>query len=117
MATNGKSEALALAIAAGSTVKDAAVVVGCSRRSAYRHSATPKFRQRVNELRCEITCQTVGRLTEGATRAADTLLALLDASQEPSIRLNAAKAILAALGPMAELGELRSRLDALERTK
>ncbi len=117
MARNGKSEALALAIAAGSTIKDAAGVVGCSERSAYRHSATPKFRQRVAELRCEITCQSVGVLTQAACQASRTLLELLGSTNEPSIRLNASKAILAALGPMSELGELRSRLDALERVK
>jgi hypothetical protein len=117
MATNGKSEALALAIASGSTIKDAAVVVGCSERSAYRHSATPKFRQRVNELRSEITTQAIGRLTEGTATAAATLLELLDASNEPSIRLAAAKTILASVGPISELGELRTRLDALEQNK
>jgi hypothetical protein len=117
VAKNGKSESLALAIASGSTIKDAAALVGCSERSAYRHSATPKFRQRVNELRSEITCQAVGRLTQAASQAADTLVSLLDASQEPNVRLNASKAILANLGPMAELGELRARVDALEKAK
>ena len=111
------SEAIALAVAAGSTIRAAAELAGCSERQGYRIAATAEFKQRVNELRSEVSAATVGRLTQAASTAADTLLALLDADFEPSIRLNASKAILAALGPMAELGELRSRLDALERSK
>ena len=117
MATSGKPEALALAIASGSTIKEAAAVAGCSTRSAYRLSSSPKFRCRVASIRSEITGQAVGRLTHAATYAADTLLALLSEDFEPSIRLNAAKAILANIGPISELAELRSRLDALERAK
>lgn len=115
MATNGRFEALALAIATGKTIKSAAELVGCSERSAYRNSATPKFKQRVNELRSEVAAATVGQLTTAASMAAATLMELLDASQEPSIRLNAAKAILASLAGITELGELRARIDALER--
>ena len=117
MATSGKPEALALAIASGSTIKEAAVIANCSARSAYRLSSSPKFRSRVASIRSEITGQAVGRLTHAATFAADTLLALLSEDFEPSARLQAAKAILASLGPLAELSELRSRLDALERAK
>jgi hypothetical protein len=115
MASSGKSEALAIAIAAGSTIKAAASEVGCSERSAYRHSSSPPFRQRVSELRSEIAAATVGKLTRGAAQAADTLVELLDESNEPNTRLNASKAILANLAGVTELGELRRRLDALEK--
>jgi hypothetical protein len=115
MVKNGKSEALALAIATGRTVKAAAHEIGCSERSAYRYSALPRFRQRVAELRSEITAASVGVLTEGASQAAATLVSLLSEAHEPSIRLQASKAILASLAPVSELGELRSRIDAIEK--
>ena len=67
--------------------------------------------------RTEITFESVGLLTTAASQVVATLIKLLDPTNEPSVRLNASKAILAALAPMAELGEFRSRLDALERAK
>ena len=108
-------ELLAVQVAGGASIKASAVSAGCSVQCAYNISATAEFRQRVAELRCEITSESVGVLTQAACQASRTLLELLGSTNEPSIRLNASKAILAALGPMAELGELRSRLDALER--
>ncbi len=114
--TNGGKylELIARAVASGSTVKAAAADSGCSESHAYRVSSSDQFRQRVYELRSEITSEAMGKLTAAATQAVDTLTALLAETSEPSIRLNAAKAILANLGPMSELAELRSRLDALE---
>lgn len=110
-------EPLAVQVAGGSSIKASCEFVGCSIQTAYNISATDEFRQRVAELRSEITSESVGLLTTAANKAATTLVSLLDASQEPSIRLNASKAILAALAPMTELGELRARIDALENSK
>ncbi|MCC7336179.1 MAG: hypothetical protein IT422_13895 [Pirellulaceae bacterium] len=117
MAANGKFEAMALSVATGSSVKAAAQAADCSERQGYRYSSSDAFRRRVNELRSEITAQAVGQLTLAASQAATTLVELLDVSQEPSIRLQACKAILASLAPMSELGELRARLDAIEHSK
>lgn len=122
MSANGKSkentklEAMALAVATGSSVKAAAEQTGCSARQGYRYSSQPEFRARVAELRSEITSNAVGTLTAGASEAAATLVTLLDATSEPPIRLAAAKAILASVAPITELGELRQRLDAIEQT-
>ncbi len=80
---------------------------------AYQLSAQEDFRKRVSEVRAEITSAAVGRLTEAATKAANKLIDLLESENE-SISLNAAKAILANVGPISELGELRARLDAIE---
>jgi hypothetical protein len=107
-------EPLAVQVAGGQSIKAGAESVGCSIQTAYNLSATDGFRQRVAELRCEITAQAVGTLTTAASQAATTLVELLDATQEPSIRLQACKAILATVGPISELGELRRRLDELE---
>jgi hypothetical protein len=105
---------LAVAVAGGESIKSAAGSVGCSSHTAYHLSSLVEFRKRVSEIRSEISQQAVGKLTLAASKAADTLVALLSESQEPSVRLNAAKAILASLLPISEFGELRARLDAIE---
>ena len=99
------------------TIRAAAELAGCSERQGYRIAALPEFKHRVNELRSEVSSATVGILTSAASTAATTLLELLGSRNESSVRLQASKAILAALGPISELAELRSRLDALERAK
>ena len=115
---NGKfMELLAVAVAGGQTVKAAAESCSCSERQGYRISATPEFKSRVSAIRAEMTSQAVGELSAAASEAVTTIRELLASTNEPSVRLNAAKAILNALGPLSELGELRSRLDALEQTR
>ena len=110
-------QVLAVAVAAGSSVKAAAESCSCSERQGYRISATPEFKSRVSAIRAEMTSQAVGELSAAASEAVATIRELLASTNEPSVRLNAAKAILNALGPMSELGELRSRLDALEQSR
>ncbi len=107
-------ELLSIAVAGGTSVRSACVEIGCSESHAYTLSSSPEFKSRVAALRTEITAEPVGRLTSGASQAVDTLVALLDVTSEPSIRLQASKAILAALSPLSELGELRARMDAIE---
>jgi HEAT repeat protein len=112
---NGKFlELLAVAVACGATVKAAAESCGCSERHAYRISSDPAFRQRVSDLRSEMTSAAVGELSAAASEAVATLRELLSGENEPSVRMNAAKAILNALGPLSELTELRQRLEQLE---
>jgi len=114
-ADNGKFfELLAAAVAGGSTVKAAAESCGCSERQGYRVSSTPEFKARVSEIRSEMTSAAVGELSAAASEAVATIRGLLGAGYEASVRLNAAKAILNALGPLSELGELRQRIEALE---
>ncbi|MCE3017458.1 MAG: hypothetical protein ACK56W_02405 [Pirellula sp.] len=114
MASSGKFESLALLLATGSSTKNAAQQLGVASRTAYRIASSDKMKNRVSELRSQITNEAVGRLTQGATKAADTLVELLGEANEPSTRLNASKAILASLSAISELGELRARIDALE---
>jgi HEAT repeat protein len=108
------TELLAVAVAAGQTIRAAAESCGCSERQGYRVAASPEFKSRVSEIRSEMTNAAVGELSAAASVAVATIRELLNAENEPSVRLNAAKAILTQLGPMTELGELRQRLEALE---
>ncbi len=106
-------ESLAVAVAGGSTIANAAVQASCSVSHAYRLAKQPSFRQRVSELRSEATDRAVGLLAEAAVEAVSVLRQSL-ASEKPADRIAAAKAILAAVGPMSELGELRERLSRIE---
>ena len=108
-------ELLAVAVAIGRTVRAAAESCGCSERQAYRISATPEFKHRVSEIRSEMTNAAVGLISTAASEAVTTIRELLDSTNEPPVRLNAAKAILANLAQLSELGELRQRLDRLEQ--
>ena len=107
-------ESLAMSVASGSTVKDAAKLASCSDSQAYRICSDAEFRSRVFAIRSELTAQAVGLITQAATKAAATLVELLNPKYEPSVRLNASKAILLQLSPLTELGELRARIDRIE---
>ena len=112
MAGNGRfSELLAISVAAGKSVKAGAAELNCSERHAYRLAATADFRTMVSEIRTAAISAACGELTSAAVLAVRKLVALLD---DPQFGLQAAKAILASVAPLSELGELRSRLDALE---
>jgi len=108
-------EPLAAAVASGSTIKAGAGIVGCSVSTAYTISADRDFRQRVSELRTEAVTEAVGKLSDAASQAVDTMRELLGEAHDPPVRLNAAQAILGALGPIGEIAELRQRLDQIEQ--
>ncbi len=107
-------ETIVVLVAGGSSIKAASVTAGCSLQTAYNLSATPEFRQRVSEIRTQMTTEAVGKLTSAATQAVATLQELLSPEHEPTVRLNASKAILTHLGPITEAGELRQRINDIE---
>lgn len=115
MAQSRFFEPLAIHVAAGHHVKESSKLVGCAEQTAYNLSGSSEFRQRVGELRSELTRQAVGKLSAAASQAVDVLVELMGPDNEPKDRLAAAKAVLATLGPISELSELRERLDALEK--
>lgn len=110
-------EPLAVQVAGGQSVKAGSEVVGCQIQTAYNFTARAEFKQRVAELRSEITFQAVGRLSSASSQAVSVLVELLGDEHEPKDRLAAAKAVLSMLGPVSELSELRSRIDALEASR
>jgi hypothetical protein len=111
-------EPLAQAIAAGSTVSAAIESIGVSRSHGYRLSRLPELRTRVAEIRSASTSATVGLLTEAARKAVGVLTEIMDDREaKDGDRITAARAVLQTLGPLSELAELRSRLDALEASQ
>jgi HAMP domain-containing protein len=105
---------LAVEVALGSSIRDAAKTIGCSEQTAYNLSCDSSFQTRVAEIRSESVSAAVGKLSRAVGRAVDVLEALLD-SEDSKDRFNAAKTILQTLAPLSELGELRRRIDQLEQ--
>jgi len=106
-------EVLAIGVASGLSLTDAAKQAGVKYMTARRRAADPAFRQRVEELRQAITDQALGRLTKDMTAAADTFSALLT-DPAPQVRLAAAKAILDFGSRLKADGELREKVARLE---
>ena len=116
MAGNGRrnaDEALAVALAAEQTLRDAAAAVGLSERTATRRWADAAFRRHVAELRGEMVARSLGRLADGMAEAADVLRRLL-ASKNERVRLGAARTLLEWGVKLRESVELEERLRALE---
>jgi hypothetical protein len=109
-------EALAQLVASGESVSSAASTVGCANSTAYRISADPRFRQRVDELRTESVRQALGCLSAAATAAVATMVSLLECEDE-SVRLRAATAILDRFAKLSESVDLRERIEKLEAAK
>jgi hypothetical protein len=116
MAGSGRKnadEALALALAAGHTLRAAADAAGVGERTATRRMADPAFRRRVADLRADMVQRSLGRMADGMGDAAGTRRALLAAESE-SVRLGAARALLELTARLRESVELEHRLRTLE---
>lgn len=111
-----KFGALALRVALGHRVKDAATELAIPKATSYNWSRSPSFRVKVGELRSELLSQAVGKVSAAATQAVDTLATIMqDQDQKAADRIAAAKALLTSLQGLSQLGELRDRLDRIER--
>ncbi len=106
-------EALAVALAIGNTLRDAAFAIGIGERTAARRWADPEFRRRVSELRGEMVGRALGRMADGMSEAADELRRLLAARSE-AVRLGAARSLLELAVKLRESVELEHRLQTLE---
>lgn len=119
MAGSGRAAAddvLALAIAAGLTVTEAAKRAKVGERTLYRRLQEPEFKQQVSEIRAAMVAQVSGQLVDAGTEAVRTLRSLLTAESE-SVRLAASKAVLELGAKFRESTELEDRISALEEAQ
>jgi hypothetical protein len=117
MAENGRrkrDDALAMALAGGRTLRDAAATAGVAERTATRRWSDPNFRRRVVELRAAAVERATGKMADGMTEAADVLRKLLAAESE-SVRLGACRTMLELGVKLRESVELEQRLQTLEQ--
>ncbi len=117
-ALSPKQEAAALHLAAGRSRRDAAKRTRISVASIKNWVATqPAFSRRITELRSEMTAQALGRLTDGAVSAAETLGYLARKSRSEQVRLMAARAVLEMSTRLRETVEFEERLKRLEEQR
>ena len=108
-------DALLLALACGAPVKAAAERAGVSERTAYRRLDDPEFHQQLEAARTDLFRRASGMLSAAGTESIRTLVSLQDASQQPSVRLGAAKAVLELELKFREKVELEPRVSLLEQ--
>jgi hypothetical protein len=116
MAHRGRDadDRLALELAAGATVRDAAGAAGVGERTAHRRLADPAFKARVATAREDMFAAATGRLMAGLGRAADALLGLV-ADPDPGVRLRAAAKVLELGKELGAVADLQRQMDELER--
>jgi HEAT repeat protein len=105
---------LLMTLASGATVEGAARSAQISSRTAHRRLADPEFRQRLRAMQTDMVKRVTAMLTAEALAAVKTLLALLRSSTSESVRLGAAKAILALASKAREITEITERIAELE---
>jgi len=110
-----RHHALALEIAKGATITDAAKSCNYSRQHASKLSRQRGFQRMVKRLREQITAQVVGRLTGLGAQAADTLQRLLGETIPPQVRHAAAKTVLQMMLAGREAVEVDELLRRTER--
>jgi len=97
MADNGRYSAndnlLAVALATGQSVRDAATAVGISERTAYRRVADTDFQRMLRQLRGEMVDSAIGKLSSSMAAAAAILSELLN-DNDANIRFKAAVKLL-----------------------
>jgi AcrR family transcriptional regulator len=107
-------EQLALAIASGLSVDEAAAKLGVSRTAAFRRWRDPAVKQRVVQLRQEMSDRAVGLLAESLCEAVTTLKQLMRDGNTDSLRLKAADRLLETGLKAAVMAQLEQRIAELE---
>ena len=110
-----KQERVALLIAAGRSIKAAALETKCGERTVHGWLDDPRYRSLIAELRNRMLDEAVGSLAEATNEAVGTLRELLD-DDHANVRLRAAMGILDAVVRLREHVELEVRITALEAT-
>jgi hypothetical protein len=109
-----KQERVALLIASGKAIKDAAAECGAGERTAHTWLEDPAYRTLIAELRGRLMNQALGKLADAAGEAVGVLRASL-ADANPNVRLRAAVSILDGLMKMREHVELAEQLADAQR--
>jgi transposase-like protein len=113
-ALNPKQEIAALALASGRTLQEAAQQADVGETTLKRWLADqPEMRDRVRELRRDLTDRAAGILAEAMTEAALTLKRLCHSKSE-HVQLRAAEALLTHGREANGLADLQSEVDQLK---
>jgi len=109
---------VALAIATGRNLADAARAAGCGRRTVYDIVRKPEVIERVQAIRRELMAETMSRLVGLGGEAVEVMARLMrneDGDTPHAVQLWAAQATLSNTLKIAEAVELRGELAELRR--
>ena len=109
-----KRTLLALALASGTPIGEAAEQAGVCRKTVERWLAKPGFRRLVSRIRGQMLAAALGCMTDSMTRAARTVAALLDAP-EAHVRLRAARTLMSFGLRFRESVDVTDHIHQLER--
>jgi len=110
-----KEEAVA-AILSQRNLEDAARVAGVGVATLMRWQKLPEFQDALRRARREALSQTIGRLQQGSSAAATTLLkVMLDQSTPAATKVRAAESVMNHALRAIELEDVLTRLTELER--
>ena len=105
---------LAMALASGCSVKQAATEAGVSERTAFRRLNDLSFRKHVHEIRRVALEEAISKLSAAGSSAVDAMLSLMTSDVPPSTRLAAARAVLEFGCRLRETNDFETRLSELE---
>lgn len=110
-----KQEDAIVALLTHRNIEEAARAIEVAPSTLFRWLKDPEFDQAYREARRMAFRQSIGRLQQGATAAATTLLKMMvDPNVPPSCRIRAADSVLGHAAKAIELEEIEARLAALE---
>ena len=107
-------EQLALAIAMGASAEAAAERLGISKSTAYRRWRDPAVKQRVAQLRRDITDRSIGQLVASLADAITVARQLMRDGETDSIKLKAAALLIETGLKAAAIAQLEQRVADLE---
>ncbi len=105
---------LALALAGGSTAIEWAKEHNVPESTIYRWANSPEVEEGVNQIRQQIWEQTISRLIQNATFAAEQIVKLAREAASESVRLSASRAVLADLMAVSNYAALERRIARVE---
>lgn len=115
VALSARAEGLMVALLAGKSVREAAVIAGVSRRTAYRMRGHEEFQRKYSAAKAELLDGAVAALHSSAAEFVSTLATIAkNPAAKEAARVQAAREGLAALYKGVELFDFESRLRALE---
>lgn len=89
-------------LAGGSSITDAAAVIGVSRSTVHKWIALPAVVDALEEVQAEARARAVRRLSAALDRAAARVVDLADSAEDESVQLRAAIAVPAMLRELLE---------------
>jgi hypothetical protein len=119
MAVSGRKsgdDALALALAQGKTVKQAAEQASVSERTVYRRLESEEFKAEVARLRAGMVERAMGALADGMADAAVRLRELIRSESE-AVSLGACRSMIELGVKLKETCELEARVAAIEEAR